>query len=105
VVETWDARFRAGQETVDDTRPGRPASSDLSEAILQFLEKQPHSSSRDISKALCLPKTTVLRILHEIGLHVIAPRWIPYHLSDEQKADRVVIYQNLIDMIILRGPK
>jgi hypothetical protein len=40
VVEKWIARFRAGQETVDDeTWPGRPASSDLSEAILRFLEK------------------------------------------------------------------
>jgi histone-lysine N-methyltransferase SETMAR len=105
-VEKWAARFRAGQETVDDeTRPGRPAISDLSEAILQFLERQPHSSSRDISKALYLPKTTVLRIMHEIGLHFFAPRWVPYRLSDAQKADRVTICKNLIDMMISLGPK
>jgi transposase len=52
-IEKWAARFRPGQETVeDDERPERPPQNDLGDAVLRFLEKQPHSSSREISKAL-----------------------------------------------------
>jgi hypothetical protein len=47
----------------------------------------------------------MLRILHDIGLYFFAPRWVPYRLSDRQKADRVAISQDLIDMIISLGPK
>jgi hypothetical protein len=51
-VEKWAVRFRAGQKTVDDDeRPGRPPQNDLGDAVLRFLEKQLHSSSREISKA------------------------------------------------------
>jgi hypothetical protein len=52
-VEKWAARFRGGQETVkDDSKPGRPPKSDLGGAVLLYLDKQSHSSSREISKAL-----------------------------------------------------
>jgi transposase len=62
-VVKWAARFRDGQETLeDDDRAGRPPKTDFSKAVLQFLEKQPHSSSREISKALCSPRTTVLPV-------------------------------------------
>jgi transposase len=77
-VENWAARFRDGQETVeDDDRAGRPPKTDFGKAVLQFLETQPHSSSREINKALCSPGTTVLRVLANLGLHFFAPRWTP----------------------------
>jgi hypothetical protein len=47
----------------------------------------------------------VFRILHDLGLHFFASRWAPRRLSDGQKADRVAIYQSLIDMMISLGPK
>jgi hypothetical protein len=52
-----------------------------------------------------LPKTTVLRILPDIGLDFFAPRWVLYRLSDREKAGRVAISQDLIDMMIWLGPK
>jgi hypothetical protein len=61
-VQKWAARFRAGKENVeDDERSGRPPQIDIRDVILRFLEKNPHSSSRDISKALFTPKTIILR--------------------------------------------
>jgi hypothetical protein len=52
-VEKWAARFRAGQKTVeDDERPERPSQNDLGDTVLRFLEKQPHSSFREINKTL-----------------------------------------------------
>jgi hypothetical protein len=41
------------QKTVeDDERPERSPQNDLDDAVLRFLEKQPHSSSREINKAI-----------------------------------------------------
>jgi hypothetical protein len=60
-VEKWAARFRAGRETVeDDERPGMPPQNDLGDAVLKFIEKQLHSSFREISKALYSPWTTII---------------------------------------------
>jgi hypothetical protein len=68
-VEKWAVRFRWGQETVeDDSRPGRPPKGDLGDAVLPYLDKQPHSSLGEINKVLCSPKTTILQILHDLGL-------------------------------------
>jgi hypothetical protein len=105
-VEKWAARFRAGRETVeDDEKPERHPQTNLGDAVLRFLEKQPHSSSREISKALYWPRTTVLRVLDDIGLRFLAPRWIPYRLFDAQKADKVEPSQHMLDMMQGLGPK
>jgi hypothetical protein len=106
VVEKWAARFRAGRETVEnDKRPGRSPQNDLGDAVLRFLEKQPHSSSHEIRKALYSPRTTILRVLNDLGLRFFAPMWIPHHLSDAQKADRVELSQHMLDMMQGLGPK
>jgi hypothetical protein len=103
VVEKWAARFRAGQETIkDDERPARPPQNDLGDAVPRFLEKQPHSSSREINRVLCSPRTTILRLLDDLRLRFFAPRWIPHRLSDAQKADRVELSQHLLDMMQAR---
>jgi hypothetical protein len=63
-VEKWAARFRGGQTTVEDeSRSGRPAETDFSDAVLAFLERQPQSSAKEISRSLCSPETTVRRVL------------------------------------------
>jgi hypothetical protein len=89
-VEKWAARFRAGRKTVEEEeRPGRPPHNDLGDVVLRFLEKQSDSSSRDISKALNSPRTTILRALDDIGLRVFGRRGILHRLSVAEKADRV----------------
>jgi histone-lysine N-methyltransferase SETMAR len=106
-VEKWAARFRAGQATVEDeTRSGRPAETDLSAAVLAFLEKEPHSSARQISKALCSPRITIDRILHNVlGLRFFVSRWIPHRLSPSQKAQRVEMSRGMIELFESLGPE
>jgi hypothetical protein len=105
-VEKWAAIFRAGRETVeDDERPERPPQNDLGDAVLRFLEKQPHSSSREICKAVFSPRTTLLRVLDDLGLRFCAQRWIPHRLSDAQMVERVEISQHMVDMMHGLGPK
>jgi predicted transcriptional regulator len=70
--------------------------SDIRDIILRFLEKNPHSSSRDISKALFTPKTTILRLLTDLGLKFHQARCIPYRLSEQQKADRMALSQEML---------
>jgi hypothetical protein len=78
---------------------------DLGGAVLRFLEKQPHSSSREISKVLCLSQTITLRVLDDLELRFFGPTWIPHRLSDAQKVDRVEISQHMLDMMQGLGPK
>jgi hypothetical protein len=99
-VEKWVARFRAGRETVeDDERPGRSPQNDLGDAAPRFLERPTHSSSREISKALYSPRTTILRVLDDLGLRFFAPTSMLHRLSDVQKADMVDLSQRILDMM------
>jgi superfamily I DNA and/or RNA helicase len=83
-IEKLAAKIRGGQETIeDDSKPRRPLKSDLGDAVLRYLDKQPHSSLHEISKTLCPPKITILQIFHDLGLQFFAPRWIPHRLSQE----------------------
>jgi hypothetical protein len=105
-VEKWAARFRAGLESLEDhERPGKRPENDLGDAVLKFLEKQPYSSSREISKVLYSPGTTILQVLDDLGLRFFAPRWISHRLSDAQLADTVELSQHMIDMMQGIGPK
>jgi hypothetical protein len=82
-----------------------PPQNDLGDAVLVFHEKQPHSSSREISKALYSPRTAILRVLDDFGLHFFAPRWISHRWFDAQGGDRVELSQQWPDMMQGLGPK
>jgi hypothetical protein len=98
--EKWAARFRRGQETFEDeARSGGPPNTDFTDGILRFLEKHCCSSSREIGKAQCSPKTTVLRVLHDLGLHFLAPKWISCHLSEDQKTERVELSEHMLETV------
>jgi hypothetical protein len=99
-VEKWAARFRGGQNSIqDEARPEKPLETDFRNAVVRFLEKQSHSSSWEMSKALCWPKTAVLRGLDDLGLHFLAPRRIPYHLPEPYKAERVQVCEDTLQII------
>jgi hypothetical protein len=86
-VENWAARFRAGLETVeDDEKPGRDPQNNLGDTVLRFFEKQPHSSSRKINDALYSPRTTILRVLDELGSRFFAPKWMADRLFVKKSA-------------------
>jgi hypothetical protein len=52
-----------------------------------------------MSKALYSPRTTILRVLDDLGLRFFAPMWIPHRLFDTQKANRVELSQHMLDMM------
>jgi hypothetical protein len=105
-VEKWAVSFRAGRETVeDDAMLGSHPQNDLGDAVLRFLEEQPNSSFRKISKPLYSRRTTILPVLDDLGLRLFATRWISHRLSDAEKTERVGLSQHMLDMIQGPGPK
>jgi hypothetical protein len=87
------------------TRGQEGPQNDLDDVVLRFLEKQLHSSSRWIGKALYSPWTTILRVLDDTGLRFFAPTWIPHRLSNAQKADRVEFPHHMLGIMQELGPK
>jgi histone-lysine N-methyltransferase SETMAR len=67
--------------------------------------KKPHSSSRDVSKALFAQKTTILRVFTGLGLRFYKTRWSPHKLSEEQNVDRVTVAQDMLQVMQDLGPK
>jgi hypothetical protein len=74
-VDMWATRFRSRKTSVeDDDRPGRSSRDDFSAAISGHLERNPHASYCEIAEDLFVPKTTISRVLEEIGSRVFISR-------------------------------
>jgi hypothetical protein len=105
-VDMWAARFRSGRTSVEgDERLGRPSSDSLSDAISDYLNRNPYASCRKIAKDLFIPTTTILRVLNEMGLKFFVTRWMPYKLAPELKAKRIDICQEMLEILEQLGPR
>jgi hypothetical protein len=105
-IQKLATQFRARQNDVeDDERSGTPAQTDLRNAILRFLERNPHSSSGNVRKALFTPKMIICRLFTDLGLRFYKTCWIPHRLSEEQRADRVARSQDMLQMMKDLGSK
>jgi hypothetical protein len=69
------------------------------------LNRNPHVSCREIAKDLFIPKTSILRVLDEMGLKLFVVRWVPYKLSAELKAKRIEICQEVLSILEQLGPR
>jgi hypothetical protein len=100
------ARFHAGQEGVrDDERSGRPFSTDICDVILRLLEQNIDSLSQDTSKPRFTPEMTVLRLSADLGLKFHSACRIPHWLSEQQKAERVSLSQDILQTMKDFGPR
>jgi transposase len=105
-VDTWAARFRSGRISVEDNdRSGRSSSANFPAAVSGYLNRNPHTSCREIAKDLFIPKTSILRVLDEMGLKFFVARWVPYKLSAELKAKRIEICQEVLGILEQIGPR
>jgi hypothetical protein len=83
----------------DDERPGRLSTDSLSDAVSGYSNRNRHTSCGKIAKDLCLPKTTILRVLDKMNLRFFVARWVPYKLSLELKAKRVEICREMLNIL------
>jgi hypothetical protein len=91
-----------------DSKPVRSPKSHLGDAVLRSLDKQPHFSSREMSKALCSLKTTTLHTLHtlhDLGVQFCTPRWISHRLPQEKELNRKELCRETLDFLRDIGPR
>ncbi|CAF3998183.1 unnamed protein product [Rotaria magnacalcarata] len=101
-VERWAKWFREGHEEVDDeARPGRPVTETTTENIEQIrhlIDDDPYSTIEELQEQTGLGYSTTQRIISDhLQLRKITARYIPKHLTDFQRAERVRICEENLE--------
>lgn len=69
-------------------------------AIQCMIEKDPLSSARHIARTLGISPTTVIDRLHnDLHMKCYLTRWVPHHLSLEQKKNRLDISKEMLQVL------
>lgn len=100
-VFEWYKRFKEGRQSlVDDPRCGRPTTSSTAEnvqIIKAIVDEEPRTSLRAVSESTGLSKDTVRQIFtNQLELRKMCSTWIPHHLSEANKRDRILCAQSII---------
>uniref|UniRef100_A0A914H673 Mos1 transposase HTH domain-containing protein n=1 Tax=Globodera rostochiensis TaxID=31243 RepID=A0A914H673_GLORO len=95
-VERWYAKFRDGNENVEDApRSGRPVTID-EDAVLAAIEADPTLSTRMLAEDFDCSHVQIFKILHKLGKRVRKGRWVPHELTQQQKNRRLEAAQQLL---------
>ena len=97
-VTYWFRRFKTGDESLDDDdKSGRPTTSGCSDnvdAIRRLLDEDPRTSYISINSVLSIGNSTIQKIIHDdLKMSKIECRFVPHHLSTDQKLRRVSVCQ------------
>lgn len=93
-VYRWFKEFQNGRESlVDEDRAGRPVTAVTKENVLaveQILREDNRATYAQIQATLRIGSAAVRTILHDrLRTRKLCSRWIPHHLTNEQKQARV----------------
>lgn len=103
-VYRWVDRFKAGRTSLeDDPRCGRPITA-VSDTNIAAVEKLVMDDRRITIREIAITIDIGLRQVHEIlhihlGLSKVSARWVPRLLGPEHKLNRVMICQQLKDLL------
>lgn len=97
----WFRRFKDGRSSLeDDARCGRPLTATTTENVQrlqELIKEQPRISLRALSDVTGLCKDAVREILtSHLGLRKVCSTWVPHHLSESNKRDRVTCAESII---------
>ena len=103
-VERWIAKFKLGQETLkDEPRSGRPREASTPEKIFRIkklVTEDRHITTRELADLADISKERVSHILNnELFMRKVCAKWVPYHLTDENKRKRVDLSRELLDLL------
>ena len=100
----WYSRFKTGRTSIDeDPRSGRPSTStdDLHiDAVRDLIIQNCRLSIREIAEDVGISFGSFQAILTEkLNMHRVAAKFVPHVLTEDQKATRVNISQELLDRV------
>jgi len=100
-VSRWASRFREGRVSIqDDPRRGRPVTptDDTSVVIVStLLEEDRRKSCEEIAHEVNMSTASVFRIVTQtLQKREVAAKWVPHQLSEEQKAARKRVAEELL---------
>lgn len=94
----WVAQFNEENfDVTDKERSGRPPL-DLDIQIQHHLDTEKYATTRSMALAMDVSHVTIQQRLIQMGKRYLCNRWIPHRLTDEQKANRERICNELLDM-------
>lgn len=92
----WFARFRKGDENLEDApRSGRPSEVD-DDRLLQLVEDDPRQTTRELAGLLCASQPTIVTHLAQLGMAYKMPQWVPHKLSARDRERRAEAASSLL---------
>ncbi|CAO4381978.1 unnamed protein product [Caenorhabditis nigoni] len=89
LVYEWFARFKNGDESLDDHEHGsRPQTVD-NDLLKQTIESDPRQTVRELAQQFGCSHGTIANHLHAIGKTNRCGKWTPHELTDANKSTRV----------------
>ena len=109
-VRCWVRRFKDGElwqaDLSDKTQSGRPVTASYQlhqDRVEELICGNRHIKQKEIAVALGISKERVGHIIDVLGFRKVCARWVPHMLSDEMKAERVRISQELLECFEKEG--
>jgi histone-lysine N-methyltransferase SETMAR len=109
-VYKWHKEFLSGQRqsVFDLPHTGRPITQRTEQNIsrvYEFVDTQPKTNLAGIAGSLGMSKETVRRILvDDLLFHKVCSVWVPHHLSEANKIQRVNCTQSLLHLLHNHSP-
>ena len=92
----WFAKFSSGDFSIDDERrSGRLCEFD-SNKLLELVKVDSRQSTREMASKLGCSHDTIHQHLIKLGFVQKLGKWLPHHLTDEQKWQRLAICSSLL---------
>jgi hypothetical protein len=90
-VRKWYREFSNGRTNIHDkARSGRPSVSDnLQEQVESELREDRRVTVRELEEMLQIPKSSIHRIISDLGYRKCSARWLPKMLTEDHKRQRI----------------
>jgi histone-lysine N-methyltransferase SETMAR len=94
--ERWFSQFSSGDFSLEDEpRAGRPTEMNI-DLLQALVRSNPRLSTREMASELSVNYSTISRHLKDLGFVQKLGAWIPHHLSDDQREQRISICNSLL---------